>query len=225
MPFISLVRIGDVSPEVCARVAEGISRRLGLACLVSGDVVELDFAYDERRGQHCSTRLLERLRERAEGVRVLGVADVDLFMPVLTFVFGEAILGGRAAVVSLHRLRQTVYGLPDEPGLTLLRAEREAVHELGHTFGLVHCPDYTCIMHATRSVEEIDLASGGLCRACGARISEAIRGMSGNGRLRQTSLETFPDSPPPRRRRSILSALFPFLKGQPQRVAPPQNPG
>jgi archaemetzincin len=215
MPFVSLVRIGEVSPEVCASVAEGVSRRLGLACLVAGDAVAPDFAYDERRGQHCSTRLLERLRGRAEGARVLGVADVDLFMPVLTFVFGEAILGGRAAVVSLHRLRQTVYGLPDDPGLTLLRAEREALHELGHTFGLVHCPDYTCPMHATRSVEEIDLATGGLCRACREQVSRAIQGVSGNGRVRQASLEMSSDSPPPRRR-SLLSALFPFLRASPR---------
>ena len=185
MPSITLVRIGDASPEICASVAERVARQFGMACRVADGAMSPDFAQDVRRGQTCSTRLLERLREEANGGWVLGVADVDPFMPVLTFVFGEAILGGRVAVVSLHRLRQTVYGLPDDAGLTLSRVEREAVHELGHAFGLVHCADYRCAMHATRSVGEIDLAEGGLCGMCREHVERVIRGLSANGRILQ----------------------------------------
>ena len=174
--FLRLVPIGDVSPGLCKALAGGVSRRLNAPCAVADGALEPAFAHDARRGQYCSTRLLERLREEAgdgDGV-VLGVADVDLFMPVLTFVFGEAVLGAGVAVVSLHRLRQGVYGLPDDPGLALSRAEREAVHEVGHAVGLVHCADFTCPMHATRSVEEIDLAAGPLCGGCGARVGDLL---------------------------------------------------
>jgi archaemetzincin len=85
---------------------------------------------------------------------------------VLTFVFGQSQLDGSGAVVSIHRLRPEYYGLPRDEGLTVERAIKEAVHELGHAFGLVHCPDYTCVMHASTYVEEVDLKGSGYCDAC-----------------------------------------------------------
>lgn len=209
-PFLSVVRIGEVSQDLCTELAGRLSRSLGLPCRVSDGPLSVDDAYDPRRGQFCSPRILERLQALADGAaHVLGVADVDLFMPVLTFVFGEAILGGRVAVMSLHRLRQSVYGLPDDPLLTLARAEREAIHELGHTFGLIHCPEYTCTMHATRSVEEIDMASEGLCPSCAGRVAEAVAGLSRNGHAHAAQVP--PDAaflPSPQARRTVSLRTF-----------------
>ena len=130
-------------------------------------------AFDARRGQWSSSRMLAFLKERHEGAhRVLGLTDVDLFIPILTFVFGEAQLGGRAAVVSTARLGDTPL-VPGEPARIALRLQKEAVHELGHTFGLLHCRDARCAMARSPSLRHVDEKLPALCRACRARILEA----------------------------------------------------
>lgn len=131
-------------------------------------------AFDASRGQYRSTLLLRHLLADPSGAtpRVLGVTGVDLFTPVLTYVFGEAQLDGRAAVVSSHRLRTEMYGLPADEALLGHRLDKEAVHELGHTYGLLHCTDADCVMHASTWVEEIDLKGVAFCASCGARVRE-----------------------------------------------------
>lgn len=125
-------------------------------------------AYDASRGQFNSNMLLGQLLSdpSEQALRILGVTSVDLFIPVLTYVFGEAQLGGRAAVVSTNRLRSEKYGLPPDPETLNSRLEKEAVHELGHTFELLHCGDATCVMRASTYVEEIDPKGAGFCAAC-----------------------------------------------------------
>lgn len=127
-----------------------------------------ELAFDTTRGQYDSRVLLAKLLEEPAGsaVRTLGVADVDLFIPVLTFVFGEAQLGGRAAVVSAYRLDNRLYGLPANPHLLFERLSKEAVHELGHAFGLVHCLDGRCVMAASTYAEDIDLKGDRFCDRC-----------------------------------------------------------
>jgi archaemetzincin len=89
---------------------------------------------------------------------------------VLTFVFGEAQLEGRCALVSLHRLREEFYGLPGSDALLRERLLKESVHELGHTFGLRHCDDWTCVMASTHAVERLDVKSVEFCRTCAHRL-------------------------------------------------------
>jgi archaemetzincin len=110
----------------------------------------------------------------ANGSRILAVTSLDLFVPVLTFVFGEAQLAGNCAVVSIHRLREEVYGLPPNPGLLAERLAKEAIHELGHTFGLRHCDDWNCAMASSHSVEWLDVKGADLCPACRKAIA-AVR--------------------------------------------------
>jgi archaemetzincin len=98
---------------------------------------------------------------------VLGIAAVDLYIPILTFVFGEAQMGGPCAVLSTHRLRQEFYGLPSDPELFRQRVIKEAVHEVGHTLNLTHCDDYRCAMASSHAVEWIDLKDTVLCGTCG----------------------------------------------------------
>ncbi len=97
---------------------------------------------------------------------MLGVTEQDLFIPMLTFLYGQAQLGGRAAIVSLARLRQEFYGLATDDPLLRLRASKEALHEVGHTFGLVHCRDERCVMAASTGIERVDSKRGEFCRPC-----------------------------------------------------------
>ena len=130
-------------------------------------------AYDPRRRQVSSSRLLGWLLEGApeDAERLVGVTDEDLFIPVLTFVFGEAQLEGRAAVVSTARLSPQP-GAPGGAGLLGARLSKECVHELGHTYGLLHCERAQCAMSRSASVFAVDVKAPVLCGDCRARLNE-----------------------------------------------------
>lgn len=131
--------------------------------------------FDATRSQYNSTLLLaELLNDPQDAAKILGVTSVDLFIPVLTYVFGEAQLDGRAAIVSIHRLRSEAYGLPPDEHELLDRLIKEATHELGHTYGLIHCRDTTCVMRASTYVEDIDIKSARFCPACWTRVAPRL---------------------------------------------------
>jgi archaemetzincin len=127
-------------------------------------------AYNPERKQYFSSKLLASL-EKSEGEeRVVGVADVDLYVPRLNFVFGEADMVSGTAIVSLCRLRPEYYGLAPDEALFLERATKEIVHELGHTFGLGHCPNNKCVMHFSNSLADTDLKEAHFCNKCRPKI-------------------------------------------------------
>jgi archaemetzincin len=136
------------------------------------DLPPIDFAFDRGRAQYASIRVLEMLLRLCpgEGACLLAVTTRDLFIPVLTFVFGHAQLGGRAGVVSLARLRQEFYGLPPDHENFLARASKEALHETGHMLGLVHCAAGPCAMSLSTGVRQIDSKEAQLCAPCAARV-------------------------------------------------------
>jgi archaemetzincin len=125
-------------------------------------------SYDAARGQYNSRLLMHELAQdgRWDSSRVLGLTGLDLFIPVLTYVFGEAQLGGRIAIVSSHRLDNTRYGLAPDSQLLLDRVVKEAVHELGHTYQLLHCHQVTCVMASSTTIDGIDVKSGQFCEDC-----------------------------------------------------------
>ncbi|HTY10822.1 MAG TPA: archaemetzincin family Zn-dependent metalloprotease [Bacteroidota bacterium] len=139
--------------------------------------IDPSFAFDAYRNQFNSTSLISAFTQRFNGLpgKIIGVTSVDLFVPVLTYVFGEAQLDGQMAVVSTHRLDDRLYGLPANPALLHERLIKEAVHELGHTFGLVHCHDYQCVMHSSTAAEDIDVKSENFCPSCAALLQDRER--------------------------------------------------
>ena len=147
--------IGDVFPHPVERLAAPVDLT---PCFVPG------------REQHHATMLLAALLRHRPALpatsRIVGIVGVDLFIPVLTFVFGQAQFDGPGAVVSTFRLRAEFYGLEADEGLLVERTIKECVHELGHAFGLAHCPAYDCVMHASTNVGEVDLKRAGFCGGC-----------------------------------------------------------
>jgi archaemetzincin len=168
MSAIAFVPIGSVSESLFTRLAKTIDETFHAT--VSRRSLQFDpaLAFDSYRNQYNSTMFLSLLlnsSNETEG-RIIGITDYDLFVPVLTFVFGEAQLSGRAAVVSSFRLRPEYYGLKSDGILLESRVEKEAIHEIGHTFGLLHCRDVTCVMHSSTYAEEIDLKDNRFCQRC-----------------------------------------------------------
>jgi archaemetzincin len=166
------------TPEVERPAFEATRDRMAAECAAPVKELALpgvEFAFDAARRQYRSMDVLEMLARYcpADAWKLLAVTERDLFVPVLTFVFGQAQLGGRFAVVSLARLRQEFYGLAPNPEILLERAAKEALHETGHTFGLVHCVDRSCAMSLATNVRQIDGKQAAWCPACAAQVRRA----------------------------------------------------
>jgi len=156
---LSLVPVGRVSPADIDDLARGLSDR-GLQVTILTEREVPREAYDARRRQYRAETLLELVRSEA-GDRVLAVTAVDLYADGFNFVFGLAESPGNAALVSLYRLRAG-----GDARFLHERALKEAVHELGHTFGLLHCPNARCVMHFSNCLEDTDQKGTSFCRRC-----------------------------------------------------------
>ncbi|MBI3988692.1 MAG: archaemetzincin family Zn-dependent metalloprotease [candidate division NC10 bacterium] len=171
--MIALVHLGDVDPSLL----HGLSEQLELAYRRKVEHLSPlplpNEAYNKKRLQFLSTAILKRLFPlRIPGrERVLGIADVDLYVPGLNFVFGEADPKEGVAVFSLFRLKPES-GTSSDEGLLRRRALTEAVHELGHTYGLGHCPNPRCVMFFSNSLGDTDRKGPGFCRRCEGRLFE-----------------------------------------------------
>ena len=157
-------------------LAATLARTFQTPCRIRPETLDVGFALDEGRKQYYSTAIIQKLERMADpDARVLGVTACDLFVPVLTFVFGEAQLDGSCAVVSTARLHEEFYGMPGRNDLMRERLVKEASHELGHTFGLRHCTDWRCVMASSHAVERLDVKAAEFCGVC-------RRPVMGNGR-------------------------------------------
>lgn len=165
----------ETDGEACQAIEELLSAEFGLP-VREMKLPRVDFAFDARRKQYGSIPVLEMLSRLcpADAAKLVGVTECDLFIPVLTFVFGHAQLGGRVAVVSLARLRQEFYGLQPNRDVFLDRARKEALHETGHTFGLVHCADRSCAMSLSTHVQQIDQKRAAFCMVCARQLSRRV---------------------------------------------------
>jgi len=158
---LRILPVGGQPLERLDALAAGLARVLGVSCAVTPAPFDSSFAWSPDRGQYYSTKILAALPETT-----LGVTEHDLFVPILTFVFGEAQLRGSRALVSTHRLREEFYGDPENEAKLRERLLKEALHELGHNFGLRHCDDWRCVMASSHSVETLDLKVPAYCPRC-----------------------------------------------------------
>lgn len=176
MNALYIVAIGTV-PEAALQWAEEAAaewfplppRRMPPLAIPEG-------AYDARRRQYQSAEFMKMLAQHApsDAVRVLGITNVDLAIPMLSFLFGQAQLNGPIAIVSLCRLRQEFYGLPADEELSRERTVKEVLHELGHTFGLTHCSERTCTMSLSTAIELVDAKGSRYCDRCGSHLVQSF---------------------------------------------------
>jgi archaemetzincin len=172
MKALQLLPIGDFDCRLLQELGWAMANTFRVPCEISTAALDPEFAYHGERQQYHSSEILQAMQHWVtnESWRVLGVTAVDLYIPILTFVFGEAQIGGPCGLVSAHRLRQEFYGLPPDEEKLGQRLLKEAVHEIGHTLALTHCEDYQCAMAPSHAVEWIDLKDVMLCEACRARV-------------------------------------------------------
>ncbi|MGD1147076.1 MAG: hypothetical protein ABR961_03885 [Thermoanaerobaculaceae bacterium] len=161
---VRLLALGDVPPRLAETVLAGLPRPWA-----GGEIarleVSLERCYDKTRAQVDAACLIEQIPQPESGWVLLGLTGVDLFMPALTYVFGISHLGGRRGIVSWFRLHPEETG-PDAADAFVRRITTEAVHELGHSLGLVHCVVPDCAMHRSLWPEGVDLKRAEYCPAC-----------------------------------------------------------
>ena len=157
-------------------LGQEIHRTFGFQAEIKYLLQDINFAYDLKRDQYHSTVILEKLAKTSpsQTFKVAAITNKDLFIPILTHVYGEAQLAGKACIVSTFRLQE---------GLSIANIEKEfeyrivkeVLHELGHTFNLRHCHDKACIMHYCRSIKDVDRKSDQLCRYCKILLEDELK--------------------------------------------------
>lgn len=168
---IDLQPIGKIDSDVLTGVSAGLVSAFGSPVSINQAIGIPEGWYVPDRDQYLADHVLTCLKTYQIGdTRLLGIADINLFSPGLNFVFGQADYPNRIGVISLTLLKQENYGLPGDLVLLIERAQKEAVHELGHTFGLGHCQDGTCVMHFSNSLIDTDVKKINFCRRCQPRL-------------------------------------------------------
>ncbi len=176
MRSIYIQPFGKVDFAILSHLAARLEGKFSLGCEI-GSAAELPGrAHDSHRNQYVSTFFLDEIKSLLprEATRGLGVVEVDLFVPGLNFVFGEAELTGDSAVISLCRLYPEFFGLEADQRLLNQRTLKEAVHELGHTFGLRHCKDPHCVMHFSNSIADTDIKREDFCVDCSDLLGKVL---------------------------------------------------
>ncbi len=168
---VDLVPIGDTDPGVLQELKSGLESIFGCPVQIVKPIPIPDQAFDPARDQYLSDALIEILQQhKNKSAHLLGITEVNIFTHGLNFVFGQADSASRVAVISLHQLRGENCGLPSDGRLLVERALKEAIHEIGHTIGLGHCRDVTCVMHFSNSLIDTDVKSCYFCSNCRPKL-------------------------------------------------------
>ncbi len=167
-PTITFIAFGLFEKEFLEKIAEAIELEFNCTVVIKDAHADISDFFDPGRRQYNGDKLLRAvdMMAQAESTKTIGIFQVDLFIPILTYIFGQAQLGGRTAIASLFRLSNERYGMPADNIVLLERLKKEVIHELGHTFGLLHCHTTTCVMRSSTYVEDIDQKVVHLCTKC-----------------------------------------------------------
>jgi len=176
MKPIGVVSFGEIDGMVLKAIAAHILGYLRIDTEIFSPLEYPGYAYDPRRLQYDAGAILKAFESLPvqSYAKVIGVLDADLFVPILTYVFGEARQGGKCAVVSLYRLKNNPDGSKASSPLFLERAAKVALHELGHLLNLTHCEDERCLMHFSGGIRDLDTAPPYFCRYCSVYLHDGL---------------------------------------------------
>ena len=153
-------------------ISEDIADIFQYPVKVSECTTDLSHYYSPGRRQHDGNKILKLVSDLSppQTVKAMGLLKVDLFIPIFTYIFGQATFKGKTGIASLYRLRNELYGLKSNYILQIDRLRKVVIHELGHTFGLIHCFNPSCVMRSSTYVEDIDQKRIHFCSSCQAEL-------------------------------------------------------
>lgn len=165
---IYIVPVNLSNKELVQRIIDELSRILSIKVNQADINLDLKKSFSAERNQYYSTQIIADSIGHTSNLngKVILIVDFDLYIPVFTFVFGEAQLNGKHSIVSLCRLHEEFYTGQTNEELLFERALKEVLHELGHNFGLLHCSNWDCVMHASSIIEEVDVKGKVYCSEC-----------------------------------------------------------
>ena len=171
---VDIFSLGPVEATTVSIVAANLQAVMGLNTRICADLEKPRYAYLPGRGQYDANKILAALATVGKAPFRLGLTEYDLCTQILTFVYGESQLGGRAAVVSLQRLS----GSDQEQ--TWLRAAKISLHEMGHLLGIGHCWQSDCLMHFSSNLEVLDALNPRFCSACDYELGRRLQAQFGS---------------------------------------------
>ena len=177
--YIYLLLIGKATQLMDLKeVEEQIKKDFGFPIKTSQSTINPEDSYNPMRKQYHSTEILKEMLDElpTDAMKMIGIISSDLFIPILTFVFGEAQLDGKVGIVSSARLQQEFYGLPPNQALLKRRLIKEIKHELGHTFGIVHCSLRECVMSVANNIADVDSKGISFCEGCRELLRHSRKG-------------------------------------------------
>ena len=172
LPNITLIPFGYFEKDLLENTAEAVRHEFRCSVNIKEGHIDLSEFYDQARRQYNGNDLLKLVDSMhfPDSLKTIGLFNIDLFIPILTFIFGQAFLGGRSGIASLYRFNNERYGMTGDNQFLLDRFKKEVIHELGHTFGLIHCHNPNCVMRSSTYVEDIDQKNQQMCASCRSEI-------------------------------------------------------
>jgi len=174
---IKIVSFAYFDHSFIKKIAGSVALEFNAEVQIKEGHIDISEYYDSPRGQYKGNELLNSVEASFSGdtQKTIGLFNVDLFIPILTYIFGQAYLGGKTAIASAYRLSNVRYGMIEDYELLLERMTKEVIHEIGHTYGLIHCHVPKCVMSSSTYVEDIDQKSTSFCSNCRDSVTRGIR--------------------------------------------------
>lgn len=171
-----MILCGHFEPGVIDRISADILNFFGLPAEAKECSLNLAGFYNPARRQYDANLLLNAVADLSfpDAIKTIALCRVDIFIPILTYIFGQSMLDGTTGIISLYRLRNELYGLERDNTLLIERFRKVILHELGHAFGLIHCHNPTCIMRSSTYVEDLDQKKMEFCSKCRTELDSKL---------------------------------------------------